>query len=134
MAVQIAKAIGAKVIAVVGDKEKAEMVTSIGADAVVDYHDEKWEDQVKKLTKGGEGVDVIYDGIGAVESGLKCLRYRGRLVIVGFAARNGNMEKVRANRILLKSIAVHGYVSHSLFDHLSFYMSHSHGTAIWRGR
>ncbi|EMD65530.1 hypothetical protein COCSADRAFT_159170 [Bipolaris sorokiniana ND90Pr] len=109
MAVQIAKAIGAKVIAVVGDEEKAAMARSIGADAVVDYHDEKWEDRVKQLTKDGEGVDVVYDGIGAVESGVKCLKYRGRLVIVGFAARNGNIENIRANRILLKSIAVYGY-------------------------
>ncbi|USP82615.1 Quinone oxidoreductase-like protein 2 -like protein [Curvularia clavata] len=109
MAVQIAKAVGAKVIAVVGDEEKAAMIRDIGADAVVDYHNKGWEDLVRKLTKDGEGVDVVYDGIGAVESGVKCLKYRGRLVIVGFAARNGNMENIRANRILLKSIAVHGY-------------------------
>jgi NADPH:quinone reductase-like Zn-dependent oxidoreductase len=113
MAVQIAKAVGAKVIAVVGDEEKAAMVRGIGADAIVDYHDEKWADRVKGLTKDGEGVDVVYDGIGAVESGIKCLKYRGRMVIVGFAARGGKMEDIRANRILLKSIAVHGYVSHS---------------------
>lgn len=113
MAVQIAKAVGARVIAVVGDEEKAAMVRDIGADAVVYYHNKNWEDLVKKLTKDGEGVDVVYDGIGAVESGVKCLRYRGRLVIVGFAARNGDMENIRANRILLKSIAVHGYVSQS---------------------
>jgi NADPH:quinone reductase-like Zn-dependent oxidoreductase len=109
MAIQIAKALGAKVIAVVGSKEKAEVVRSIGADEVVDYHVEKWEDKVKELTNGEEGVDVVYDGIGAVESSVKCLKYRGRLVIVGFAARGGDMENVRANRILLKSVAVHGY-------------------------
>lgn len=111
MAVQIGKAVGAKVIAVVGDEEKATMIKSIGADAVVDYHEEKWEDKVRALTSDGEGVDVVYDGIGAVESGVKCLRYRGRLVIVGFAARDGNIENIRANRILLKSVMVHGYVS-----------------------
>jgi NADPH:quinone reductase-like Zn-dependent oxidoreductase len=109
MAIQIAKALGAKVIAVVGSQEKAEVVRKIGADGVVDYHDDKWEDKVKALTKDGEGVDVVYDGIGAVESGVKCLKYRGRLVIVGFAARGGNIENVRANRILLKSVMVHGY-------------------------
>ncbi|EDU50374.1 Qor NADPH:quinone reductase [Pyrenophora tritici-repentis] len=109
MAVQIAKAVGARVIAVVGDEEKGEMVRKIGADAVVDYHDEKWEERVKDLTERREGVDVVYDAIGAVESGIKCLKYRGRLVIVGFAARNGDMENVRANRILLKSVAVLGY-------------------------
>lgn len=112
MAVQIAKAVGARVVAVVGDEEKAAMVRDIGADAVVDYHNKNWKDRVRELTTDGEGVDVVYDGIGAVESGVKCLKYRGRLVIVGFAARNGNKENIRANRILLKSIAVHGYVSH----------------------
>lgn len=109
MAIQIAKALGAKVIAVVGSEEKAGVVRRIGADSVVDYHDEKWEDKVKELTGDGEGVDVVYDGIGAIESGIKCLKYRGRLVIVGFAARGGNIENVRANRILLKSVMVHGY-------------------------
>lgn len=109
MAIQIAKALGAKVVAVVGSVEKAGVVKSIGADSVVDYHDEKWEDKVKALTQDGEGVDVVYDGIGAVESGVKCLKYRGRLAIVGFAARGGDIENIRANRILLKSVTVHGY-------------------------
>jgi NADPH:quinone reductase-like Zn-dependent oxidoreductase len=109
MAVQIAKALGARVIAVVGSEEKADVVRRIGADEAINYHDGKWEDRVKALTEGGEGVDVVYDGIGAVESGVKCLKYRGRLVIVGFAARDGNVENVRANRILLKSVMVHGY-------------------------
>lgn len=109
MAIQIAKALGARVIAVVGSEEKAGVVKSLGADEVVSYREEGWEEKVKGFTKGGEGVGVVYDGIGAVESGIKCLKYRGRLVIVGFAAREGNMENVRANRILLKSIAVHGY-------------------------
>lgn len=114
MAIQIAKAIGANVIAVVGGAEKAEMVRRIGADGIVDYHEGKWEEKVKALTKDREGVDVVYDGIGAVESGVKCLKYRGRLVIVGFAARGGKMENIRANRILLKSIMVHGYVCTSV--------------------
>ena len=111
MAVQIAKAVGAKVIAVVGSEEKAEVMRRLGVDSLVDYHDANWEEKAKAMTHDGEGVDVVYDGIGAVESAIKCLRYRGRLVIVGFAAREGKMENVRANRILLKSITVHGYVS-----------------------
>jgi transcription elongation factor SPT5 len=111
MAIQIAKALGANVVAVVGGKEKGEMVRKIGADAVVDYHDGAWEEKVKDLTPRKQGAEVVYDAIGAVESGLQCLKYRGRLVIVGFAARGGKMENVRANRILLKSAMVHGYVS-----------------------
>ncbi|KAF3040248.1 transcription elongation factor spt5 [Didymella heteroderae] len=109
MAVQITKALGAKVIAVVGDTEKADVVRRIGADGVVDYHVDNWEEKVRDLTPGKQGVEVVFDSIGAVESGIKCLRYRGRLVVVGFAARGGKVENVRANRILLKSAMVHGY-------------------------
>jgi NADPH:quinone reductase-like Zn-dependent oxidoreductase len=109
MAIQIAKAFGAKVIAVVGSEEKADVVKSVGADAVVNYQNGSWEEKVIELTQDGQGVDVVYDAIGAVESGVKCLKYRGRLVIVGFAARGGDVENVRANRILLKSVMVHGY-------------------------
>ncbi|KAH8723910.1 zeta-crystallin [Phaeosphaeriaceae sp. PMI808] len=108
MVIQIAKALGARVIAVVGSQEKAEVVRNIGAQGVANYNEENWVAKVKELTNG-EGVDVVYDSIGAVESGVECLKYRGRLVIVGFAARDGNVEKIRANRILLKSAMVHGY-------------------------
>jgi NADPH:quinone reductase-like Zn-dependent oxidoreductase len=114
MAVQIAKAMGARVVAVVGGEEKGRMVRTIGADVVVDYREAGWEERVKQATPGALGVDVVYDAVGAVESGIKCLKYRGRLVIVGFAAREGKMEKVGANRILLKSAMVHGYVSASV--------------------
>ncbi|CAI6336841.1 unnamed protein product [Periconia digitata] len=109
MAVQIAKAMGARVIAVVGDEEKAEMVRWIGADDVVSYQETGWEDRVKSKTRDGEGVDVVYDAVGMVHSALKCIRYRGRIVIVGFAARGGSMEEVAMNRVLLKGATIHGY-------------------------
>lgn len=56
-------------------------------------------------------MDVVYDAVGVVERGLKCLKYRGRVVIVGFAGRDGKIEEVKANRILLKAATVVGYVS-----------------------
>ena len=56
-------------------------------------------------------MDVVYDAVGAVESGLKCFKYRGRVVVVGFAGRGGKIEEVKANRILLKAAIVVGYVS-----------------------
>jgi NADPH:quinone reductase-like Zn-dependent oxidoreductase len=127
MAVQIAKAVGCKVIAVVGGKEKAEVVRGIGADVIVDYRDEGWENTVKKASEGGEGVDVVYDGIGAVESGIRCLKYRGRLIVVGFAARGGRVESVRMNRVLLKGVAVFGYVS---FELLLTYSGRENGLLI----
>lgn len=98
MAIQIAKAVGAKVIALVGDKEKSRIMKELGADEAVSYRQRNWEEEVRALTDDGEGVHVVYDAIGAIESALKCLRYRGRIVIVGFAARGGKMEEVRANR------------------------------------
>jgi len=61
MAVQIARAVGAEVIAVVGDEEKERMVRSLGAHHVVSYREPGWEDRVKAKTKDGEGVHVVYD-------------------------------------------------------------------------
>ncbi|KAF2856872.1 NAD(P)-binding protein [Plenodomus tracheiphilus IPT5] len=109
MGVQIARAVGARVVGVVGGREKEGVLRGVGVDEVVDYRVEGWEERVRGLTEGGEGADVVFDGVGAVESGVRCLRYRGRLVVVGFAGRGGDVETVRANRILLKSVMVHGY-------------------------
>jgi len=74
----------------------------------VRYDQPNWEEEVKKVS-GGEGVNLVYDAVGMVESSLKCCAYGGRVVIVGFAGRHGDMEKVRANRMLLKSASVMGY-------------------------
>lgn len=83
-----------------GDKEKAKVVRDLGADEVARYNLPRWEGRIKKLMEGGEGVDVVYDAVGAMESGLKCLKYRGHVVIVGFAGRGDRIEEVKANRIL----------------------------------
>lgn len=111
VAVQIAKAYGAKVIAVVGSREKADLVRSIGADEVVSYRERNWEEKVISASPKREGVDLVYDAVGEVQSSLKCLKYGGRVVIVGFAGRDGNVEEVKMNRILLKAATVVGYVS-----------------------
>ncbi|KAK8203707.1 hypothetical protein IWZ01DRAFT_441371 [Phyllosticta capitalensis] len=107
-AIQVAKALGAaKVIGVVGGAEKEAVVRSLGADAV-DYRDDKWATRVVELTDGA-GVDVVFDPIGAVEDGLKCLKYGGKILVVGFAARGGVMEKVSMNKVLLKGAGLIGY-------------------------
>lgn len=109
MAVQIAKALGGRVIALVGaDASKTRMLERLGVEACVRYDLPSWEEEVKKVT-GGEGVNLVYDAVGMVESSLKCCAYNGRVVIVGFAGRHGDIEKVRANRMLLKSAVVMGY-------------------------
>lgn len=83
----------------------------LGADEVVGHNLPRWKGRVKELTEGVESVDVVYGAVGAVESGLKCLKYRGRVVIVGFAGRGDRIEEVKANRILLKAETVVGCVS-----------------------
>lgn len=109
MAVQIARALGGRVIALVGaNSSKIQMLNSLGVEACIRYDKPNWEETVKAAT-GGEGVNLVYDAVGMVESSLKCCVYNGRVVIVGFAGRHGDIENVRANRILLKSAVVMGY-------------------------
>lgn len=65
-AVQIAKALGAKVIATAGSAEKLEVAKKFGADFAINYRDKDWTEQVKKVTNG-HGDDVVYDPVGLVE-------------------------------------------------------------------
>jgi NADPH2:quinone reductase len=109
MAVQIARALGAAVIGTVGSAGKENVVKALGA-TVVRYDVDDWEQQVLDLT-GGLGVDVVYDSLGLVEKSIRCLKFAGRIIIIGFAGLEGKMEKVAMNRILLKSARVFGYVS-----------------------
>lgn len=106
-AVQIGKALGARVIATAGGVDKLEIARSNGADELIDYRKEDFVGRVKELTDGN-GADVIYDSVGGdvFDKSLKCIAWNGRLVVVGFAG--GTIPEVRANRILLKNIAVTG--------------------------
>jgi NADPH2:quinone reductase len=65
-AVQIAKALGAIVIATAGSDEKLAVAKKFGADYAINYRDKDWTEQVKKITKG-HGADVVYDPVGLVE-------------------------------------------------------------------
>jgi len=105
-AVQIAKAFGATVIATAGTKHKLEVAKSFGADHVIDYGDGTWPDQVKKLTPNGRGVDIVFDPVGMIDKSTKCIRWNGRLLVIGFAA--GSIEKVAMNKVLLKNISIVG--------------------------
>ncbi|KAI9690099.1 MAG: hypothetical protein M1820_010004 [Bogoriella megaspora] len=105
-AVQVAKAYGATVVATAGSERKLDVARGFGADYVVDYRREDWPETVRKLTKGGRGVDVVFDPVGLVAKSMKCLAWNGRVVVVGFAA--GEIEKVAMNRVLLKNVSVVG--------------------------
>ncbi|KAF9946113.1 hypothetical protein BGZ72_000669 [Mortierella alpina] len=104
-AVQIAKALGAKVIATAGSQDKLNIALKNGADYGVNYRDKDWAAQVLKIT-GGHGADVVYDPVGLINDSLRCSAWCARVLVVGFAA--GTIEKISANRILLKNISVVG--------------------------
>lgn len=106
-AIQLGKAMGARVIATAGSSEKLAFAKRQGADHVLDYGDAGWVDAVKHLT-GGSGADVIYDPVGGdvFDQSLKCIAPYGRLLVIGFAT--GRIPSVAANRVLLKNISVVG--------------------------
>jgi NADPH2:quinone reductase len=115
-AVQIGKALGARVIATAGGPDKVKIALEAGADVGIDYAAEDFVERVKQATDG-RGADVIYDSVGGdvFERSLKCIAWNGRLLVIGFAS--GQIPSVAANRILLKNIAVVGlhwgaYASH----------------------
>jgi NADPH:quinone reductase-like Zn-dependent oxidoreductase len=58
-----------------------------------------------------ERVDVVYDPVGLVDKSLKCLKQNGRILLIGFAGREGNMERIAMNRVLLRQAQIIGYVS-----------------------
>jgi NADPH2:quinone reductase len=106
-AVQIGKALGARVIATAGGEEKCRVAAREGADETIDYRSEDFVPRVMELTDG-QGADVIYDSVGGdiFDKSLKCIAWNGRLLVIGFAS--GTIPSVKANRILLKNIAVTG--------------------------
>jgi NADPH:quinone reductase len=106
-AIQIGKALGARVIATAGSQAKLNFCRSQGAEFAIDYSDGTWVDKVKEITSGN-GADVIYDPVGAdiFDLSTKCIAAEGRLLVVGFAG--GRIPTIQANRILLKDISIVG--------------------------
>jgi NADPH2:quinone reductase len=104
-ALQVAKGVGARTIAVVSDEAKRPVAEQAGADAVVRLSD-AWRDEVKELSGGG--VDVVLDPVGGdrFTDSLRSLREEGRLVVVGFTG--GSIPEVRVNRLLLNNTEVVG--------------------------
>ncbi|MCC3303703.1 NADPH:quinone oxidoreductase family protein [Sneathiella sp. HT1-7] len=106
-AVQIGKALGARVIAVCSSKEKMHSATVAGADEVVNYTEEDLNERLKELTDNN-GVDVVYDPVGGDLFGICSRRMArgGRMLIVGFAS--GRIPELGVNMPLIKSYSVMG--------------------------
>jgi NADPH:quinone reductase len=106
-AVQIAKAAGATVIAAASTDEKCETCRAIGADATINYSRENLREALKTLT-GGKGPDVVYDPVGGefAEPAFRAIAWRGRYLVVGFAA--GGIPALPFNLALLKGASIVG--------------------------
>src|SRR3954468_615980 len=106
-AIQIAKTMGARVIAAASTDEKCALCTSIGADATINYSQGNLRDAIKAATDG-KGPDVIYDPVGGdfAEPAFRSIAWRGRYLVVGFAS--GPIPSLPLNLPLLKGAAIVG--------------------------
>ncbi|MCF8198799.1 MAG: NADPH:quinone oxidoreductase family protein [Sulfuritalea sp.] len=106
-AIEIGKAMGARVIAAASTDDKLELCRKVGADETVNYSTENLKDRITELT-GGKGADVIYDPVGGpyTEPALRALAWRGRLLVIGFAA--GEIPRIPLNLVLLKERSIVG--------------------------
>lgn len=113
VAVQIAKAAGARVIGTVSSDQKAELVKQYGADAVINYATHDFAEEANKLTDG-KGVDVILDAVGrpTLEKGLRCLAPFGHLILYGRAG--GIPEPLNLMTLFQKSLKVSGFVLYTV--------------------
>ncbi|MBM3355383.1 MAG: NADPH:quinone oxidoreductase family protein, partial [Betaproteobacteria bacterium] len=106
-AIEIGKALGAKVLACASGADKLEVCAQHGADAGINYATEDLRGRIKALTDG-KGVDVVYDAVGGpyTEPALRATAWRGRLLVVGFAA--GDIPRIPLNLALLKGCSIVG--------------------------
>lgn len=106
-AIQLAKAMGAKVVTTAGSADKCEVCRKLGADRAVDYRTEDFVEAVKAET-GGRGVDVVLDMVGGdyVERNIRCLADDGRLVNIAF--QKGSQVSLDLMRVMLKRLTITG--------------------------
>ena len=106
-AVEIGKALGARVVACASSDEKLAACRADGADETITYTTEDLRERIKAIT-GANGVDVVYDAVGGAytEPALRSTSWRGRLLVVGFAA--GDIPRIPVNLTLLKGCSIVG--------------------------
>lgn len=115
-AVQIGRALGARVIGTAGSDDKLALAREHGAEHAFTYRDDAWKDAVLELT-GGRGADVIYDPVGGdtFDLSTKCIAFSGRILVIGFAG--GRIPTLAMNRVLLKNFSVVGLHWGAYFKH-----------------
>ena len=106
-AIQIAKAVGARVIAATSSDAKCALCKQLGADATINYSSANLRDEIKTLT-GGKGPDVVYDPVGGdlAEPVFRSIAWRGRYLVIGFA--QGGIPALPWNLALLKGASIVG--------------------------
>jgi NADPH2:quinone reductase len=109
--IQLAKAMGGRVLAGVSNPNKADLAKEAGADEIVDLSRNNLWDSLREQVyakNNGNGADIVIDPIGgdAFDAALRAVAWRGRLVVVGFAS--GRIPTIKANYLLLKNIEVSG--------------------------
>ena len=106
-AIQIGKALGAKVIATAGSSEKLQICRQCGAEFLINYRTENFVEKVKEITEG-KGADVIYDPVGGdvFDQSTGCIAWEGRILVIGFSS--GRIPEIRTNKVLLKNMSVIG--------------------------
>ncbi len=105
--IELAKAMGARVIAAASTAEKLDLCRRLGADECINYREQNLRDELKRLT-GGQGVDVVMDPVGGdlAELALRSMAWRGRYLVVGFT--DGQIPRLPLNLVLLKGCAIVG--------------------------
>jgi len=106
-AIQIGKALGARVIAAASSEAKLAVCRAEGADELINYGSDDLRARVKAIT-GGKGIDVVYDPVGGdfSEKALRDMAWNGRFLVVGFAT--GDIPKLPLNLVLLKNCSIVG--------------------------
>ena len=113
-AVEIGKALGARVVATAGGPDKCAVAKAHGADHVIDYKSEDIRERVKALVGG---VDVVYDPVGGTtfDASLRVVNWNARILIIGFAG--GPVPQIPANILLVKNVAAMGFYFGSWRQH-----------------
>jgi len=130
-ALQLGKALGARVIATAGGAEKVAFCRKLGADLVIDYRSQEIAKGVLEAN-GGKGVDVVYDPVGgqAFTAATRCIAHEGRILAVGFGS--GSWGQVVTPHLVTRSYSVLGVMPGAGYDRAFKQRAHAELLAHWK--